>query len=925
MFQSFNMNVGVFAAVIVALASWAFGCPAAGQVESRTEKELPPATGNQDDAQPLTRYATDDFFAGAFLNLDAILASSSYQDFPVDLLIPSSVLFDWFRSSPVTEIAVFLKDAANLKRDVSGELEIAACVRLDQPMEPEEFLSRMSKLLDPFQRRAKKFSIEKVTVGARQCYRVPAGTFLNARRKTGKLHFTEEDGSIKPQGINVGDFTPSQYVQGGSKETAVITKMGVSPADLQVNQLRLALRMTVFRTKMLDDEFSKAQLFLRRPGGELATAPITFDAKSFVETTFAFPRELMAIDAKGVPVEVDLFNDLVVRGQIEVVVRSLNEHVYLGFVPESVNVKMNSFEFLAFEDKEIVIAQSVETLKSMLDQPTKSELSKKMNQAGEEIVVAASIQNRVQRNRLKLFLSALALEKVATYIPNDNFSLIGTAEIGETTSGHLKISVEDQERTGSLQRLLRRDLAAARPLAKEFAIESIRRLDTMDRLGGMFFPEISRGCPIPLDDRFEFESHLEATLGDFFDGVNIDVVDDTLSIDYRPVRQLGNESRLDQLVLASLELKRAYELGQQNKFHIGDQVHSRATERLKGEFSAWARRAHQLTYNTSVEFDGFEGRYEWVRRGIEVLLDGAEQNPDSFDLVWMTANFIGLKMGKSDERREYQKLFANDSALHERLARYIDLSQARSIDGQVESWLVAKLLFAHCVEQHVEFGKAIHVEPFVFYSRVARAQAGYAEALNERGKFDRAARQWQTAEQLYDEFGSTPIFLAGSVKFNDLKKPEDESQKKDPATPKPSVIFENFGKPYDPENENDDGLVKRIDNLTEMFQGWVWRAKFEQSDTARSLRKNARDARMLLRQGRLEESGKRFLAAMQTVSKLIGDHPDQTNQIFEAVPDILTNYQQVVRQLGKPVDESLEPTIEAFQQFKSNHSMLPWR
>ena len=88
-------------------------------------------------------------------------------------------------------------------------------------------------------------------------------------------------------------------------------------------------------------------------------------------------------------------------------------------------------------------------------------------------------------------------------------------------------------------------------------------------------------------------------------------------------------------------------------------------------YSVWDFQAHNLTYNTSVEFDDYKDRYDWVIKGINFLKEGKNANtsPDNPKLTEsrITARlgwFISNKIGKADEHRQYRRLFKEDDQFH---------------------------------------------------------------------------------------------------------------------------------------------------------------------------------------------------------------------------------------------------------------------
>jgi len=83
-------------------------------------------------------------------------------------------------------------------------------------------------------------------------------------------------------------------------------------------------------------------------------------------------------------------------------------------------------------------------------------------------------------------------------------------------------------------------------------------------------------------------------------------------------------------------------------------------------YSIWDFQAHNLSYNISVEFDDYHDRYAWVMKGIEFLRQGIALNLREPRLLGRMGWFIGQKIGRADEKKQYRRLFKADDDFHER-------------------------------------------------------------------------------------------------------------------------------------------------------------------------------------------------------------------------------------------------------------------
>ncbi len=93
--------------------------------------------------------------------------------------------------------------------------------------------------------------------------------------------------------------------------------------------------------------------------------------------------------------------------------------------------------------------------------------------------------------------------------------------------------------------------------------------------------------------------------------------------------------------------------------------------------SIWKFQAHNLAYNISVDFDNYRHRYQWVRRGIQFLMEGTRYNSRNAKLVQEVAFYTGSKIGYSDEKVQFRSLFSEDEMFHGQMsAEGIDLASS---------------------------------------------------------------------------------------------------------------------------------------------------------------------------------------------------------------------------------------------------------
>jgi len=196
----------------------------------------------------------------------------------------------------------------------------------------------------------------------------------------------------------------------------------------------------------------------------------------------------------------------------------------------------------------------------------------------------------------------------------------------------------------------------------------------------------------------------------------------------------------------------------------------------------WEYQAHNLSYNVSTEFDDYRQRYAMVREGTEFLTKGVEQNRKAPRLVWYTGWFYGQKMGMSDEKKQFRRLFADDKVLHDSLREHdieVDSPMARGPEGKPDNWLVGRLWLNHGY-QIVDNGVKIRNQtPINFFETGPKWRIKHAEAIESEGVLDdRAKNAWQQAGDDWDSLGkrSIPTTSAFTIKLGSLDELTRELQ-----------------------------------------------------------------------------------------------------------------------------------------------------
>lgn len=178
--------------------------------------------------------------------------------------------------------------------------------------------------------------------------------------------------------------------------------------------------------------------------------------------------------------------------------------------------------------------------------------------------------------------------------------------------------------------------------------------------------------------------------------------------------------------------------------------------------SVWRFQGWNLAYNVSAEFDDYRQRYHWVIEGLKFLEKGVSMNQKSIRLTWDVAWHTSQKIGKSDERVQFRRLYRADDDLHG--SRPIELR---------DCWLVGKEWYHQAESIVTDENPLGKISPVLFYSNAPMNQMSYADNLEKDGRFDeKVEREWKKAEDEWHDFGQRNIETSQGqiIKLNDPDK-----------------------------------------------------------------------------------------------------------------------------------------------------------
>lgn len=304
----------------------------------------------------------------------------------------------------------------------------------------------------------------------------------------------------------------------------------------------------------------------------------------------------------------------------------------------------------------------------------------------------------------------------------------------------------------------------------------------------------------------------------------------------------------------------------------------------------WKYQSWNLAYNVSAECDAVEDRFFWVKKGAKFLLRGMRQNEDSAELAYNTGEFLGKKIGRSDERRQFRQYFKSDPD-----PRFEGLPDPELNRDQRDNYLVAKDYYLEANRKEEQPGVEQHImaRP-LFRSYPWRSQMDYASALESEGTFGEVAREaWQTANYEWRTKYGRERFMTpgGEVEFE--------------ATP--DEIFEmaeNDG--IDPEEK-----LRWQDRYHKMTNYTYWRKRSEVES-----QREMTDARSALHEGKqkffqsdIPEARKLFEEGLTKLDRLMAKYPGLLPEDLledELVDDILKSvlmWQYTLRLSGEEIPQ----------------------
>lgn len=144
----------------------------------------------------------------------------------------------------------------------------------------------------------------------------------------GNLQYTDRQGNLNT-GLNVGYMSEyRKFIAGGSLSSAIWRFKDIRPDDFK-NGLKIEMNLEAFRTFKGDIVTPvRGSMILRSPDSSVESERRLFFVKESIEE-LTLPHKIQGFKL-GQPATLDLFTDVVVDGQLEIIIRCEDSDQYIG-------------------------------------------------------------------------------------------------------------------------------------------------------------------------------------------------------------------------------------------------------------------------------------------------------------------------------------------------------------------------------------------------------------------------------------------------------------------------------------------------------------------------------------------------------------------------------------------------------------------
>lgn len=163
----------------------------------------------------------------------------------------------------------------------------------------------------------------------------------------------------------------------------------------------------------------------------------------------------------------------------------------------------------------------------------------------------------------------------------------------------------------------------------------------------------------------------------------------------------------------------------------------------------WRYLAWSCGYDVVYEMKDSSTQYDWVKRGIALLLTRLDTHPSEPEILWE----LGRLTGQQLDRLGFRQKFANDVEFQKTFESRVPIQMANGPDGKCHCRLVARLCFVKAVEAS-DNGKNEIMMPVLFCSYPAKCSAEFVRAIEQDGYCgEEAVQAWQAALKEWRKLG----------------------------------------------------------------------------------------------------------------------------------------------------------------------------
>jgi hypothetical protein len=175
----------------------------------------------------------------------------------------------------------------------------------------------------------------------------------------------------------------------------------------------------------------------------------------------------------------------------------------------------------------------------------------------------------------------------------------------------------------------------------------------------------------------------------------------------------------------------------------------------------WEYQGHNLSYNVAVEFDDYEQRYHWIKKGITFLTQGIPFNRRDHRIIDNLGMICGQKFGIADERTQYRTLFRNDTAFHDEMSQFVNVDRINTAYGP-DHWLLAYEWYGRSINlvENVTEGERIRKfsRDVLFYQKQPSQLRNMGLSLHDEFRADEFQQSnWRRAHEEWVAYGNRPL------------------------------------------------------------------------------------------------------------------------------------------------------------------------